>query len=133
MKLNREAILGFATGIITASVLITIWNDFVGTTPSEWVELLFTKHDWSAWLMILAMGGVPIITGVKLGLDLEDTWKVIVFPIIAGICATIVAFCVGAIITLWISGDIFFVIVAILLLVAICAPATKVILIIFDD
>lgn len=133
MKFNRDAGIGLVVGLVTASVLIALWNSFVGATMSEWIDYLFIDIDLSAWLMILAMGGVPVATGVKLGLDLEDTWKIIVLPIVAGICATIVAFCVGAVIALWSSGDGLLAIIAVLLLATLCAPATKVILVIFDD
>lgn len=124
-RMITKMVLGGAIGLATALFLIIVvafmWLDTD-------LEELFTDPDWMEWIWILITLLTPTISGIYLGWEDEDFWRVLLFPILRGVAVSVLSFLILMVIQMFIDGTILLALLAI----GLCMPVGKVIVIVFD-
>lgn len=132
MSNRYRTILGITVGLMSSTLILGVFSNLFSHSLAEWIDALFVEPDWFSWAVFLSAGIVPTVVGAKLGISDEDIWKILLLPILTGAAITIIVTIISIIIHLIVTGQIFLVFVVIALFSAFCAPATKLILIIFE-
>ena len=122
---NKKVLIGVASGIIAGIVINLAWSAIAGF---DGTSLMY----WEEWLMLIVMYAAPIIIGIVLGSWWEDLWKILLFPLLGGIAASVIAFLIALVVTMFRTGDIWIAIVGTLLFMALVAPVSKVLVIFFE-
>ena len=123
--------LAIAAGFLSGLIIYAVFNSIMGYDWSYWSEML-RGLDFFSWAMIIAMFAVPVVSGIKQCYNGESLWRVLLFPILAGASAAVMVFLTGMIIYLFTSGEILKIILGIGIFLTLAAPATKVLVIVFE-
>jgi len=123
--------LSIAASILSSFAIYSIFNSIFGYDMSYWKEMLKSR-DFFSWALILTICGVPVVTGIIQHINGESLWRILIFPFLSGVVATVLVFLIGMIIYLFTSGEILKIILAIGIFMTLVAPTTKVLVIFFE-
>lgn len=105
MKRFFRFLSGLISGTLTAALFLKGFEHLFGKTTADWIQVLSSFEDWSAWVLFGIVVVLPVLTGVVLGLGEGSFGAILFLPAVISLVVFLAFLFIGAIVLIFTTPE----------------------------
>lgn len=105
MKRFFRFLSGLTSGTLTAALFLKAFEHLFGKSIPDWIQVLSSFEDWSAWVLFGIVVVLPVLIGVVLGLGEGSFGGILFLPAAISLVVFLAFLFIGAIVLIFTSPE----------------------------